>query len=137
VPHHRPIASPCRAPTDEIGSRRKSKKLDTPDRGALGRAAVLLASAHNAYGEGGMTDDTTAAEDGPGQYSRRVPVADSQDLKRQLVDRVKATLRDEDMHTSVASGREITLPPIYIDADPTDDMEITIDPVIIDNNPTD
>ena len=84
-----------------------------------------------------MTDDTTAAEDGPGQYPRRVPVTDSQDLKRQLVDRVKATLRDEDMRTSVASGPEITLPPIYIDADPTDDMEITIDPVIIDNNPTD
>jgi hypothetical protein len=36
-----------------------------------------------------------------------------------------------------ASGPEITLPPIYIDADPTDDMEITIDPVIINNNPTD
>jgi hypothetical protein len=84
-----------------------------------------------------MSEDTTEAEDGPGQYSRRVPVPDAQDLKRQLVDRVQATLRDEDMQTSVASGPEITLPPIYIDADPTDDMEITIDPVIIDNNPTD
>jgi hypothetical protein len=83
-----------------------------------------------------MTDETSE-NGGSGRYSRRVPVHDSQDLKSQLVDRVKATLRDEDMHTSVASGREITLPPIYIDADPTDDMEITIDPVIIDNNPTD
>jgi hypothetical protein len=83
-----------------------------------------------------MTDGTTE-DGGQAQYPRRVPIPGSQDLKSRLVDRVQATLRDEDMRTSVASGPEITLPPIYIDADPTDDMEITIDPVIIDNNPTD
>jgi hypothetical protein len=99
-------------------------------------ACAVLASAHDAPREAGVTDETTD-DDGSGHYSRRVPVPDSQDLKSQLVDRVKATLRDEDMQTSVASGPQITLPPIYIDADPTDDIEITIDPVIIDNNPTD
>jgi hypothetical protein len=78
---------------------------------------TVLASELNAPAEAGMTDEPID-DGGPIQSQRRVPVPDSHDLKGQLLDRVKATLRDEDMETSVVSGQEITLPPIVIDADP-------------------
>jgi hypothetical protein len=57
------------------------------------------------------------------------------DLKRQLAEKVKAALSDDEMSTS--NRDPITIPPIVIDSDPTDDMEITLPPIVIDSDPTD
>ena len=83
-----------------------------------------------------MTDEPISDGGSPAR-ERRVRLPDSAELKRQLVEKVGQTLRDEEIETISADGPVITLPPIVIDADPTDDIEITIDPVIIDSDPTD
>jgi hypothetical protein len=56
-------------------------------------------------------------------------------LKRELVEKIRKTLKDEEMVT--INRADITIPPVVIDDDPRDDIEITIPEVVIDNNPTD
>jgi hypothetical protein len=38
---------------------------------------------------------------------------------------------------STSNRDPITIPPVVIDSDPTDDMEITLPPIVIDSDPTD
>jgi hypothetical protein len=68
---------------------------------------------------------------------RRVTIPDSADLKRQLLDRTREVLGDEEM-TTTFNDPTITVPTIVFDSDPTDDVEvITIDPVVFDTDVTD
>jgi hypothetical protein len=70
--------------------------------------------------------------------TRRTKIPDSGDLKRQLLDRAREVLGDEEM-TTTFDDPTITVPTIVFDSDPTDDMEvvITIDPVVFDTDVTD
>lgn len=67
---------------------------------------------------------------------RRVRLYGTADgLKRELVEKIQATLSDDEMLT--INRADITIPPVVIDSDPTDDIEITIPEVVIDDDPTD
>jgi hypothetical protein len=65
----------------------------------------------------------------------RIRLDGTADLKRPLVEKIKAALSDDEMLTS--NRDPITIPPVVIDSDPTDDMEITLPPIVIDSDPTD
>ena len=69
--------------------------------------------------------------------TRRVRLPDSADLKRQLVEKIQATLSDEDIET--VNDGPITIPPVVYDTDDRDDMhiDIVLPPIFIDDDRTD
>jgi hypothetical protein len=68
---------------------------------------------------------------------RRVRLPDSVDLKRQLVEKIRTALSDEDIET--VNDEPINVPPVVYDTDDTDDMhiDIVLPPIVIDDDPSD
>jgi hypothetical protein len=68
---------------------------------------------------------------------RRVRLPESVDLKHQLVEKIQTALSDEDIET--VNDDPIDVPTVVYDTDDTDDMhiDIVLPPIFLDADPSD